>query len=264
VARFLVVPREVDLDLVVRWGVPKDPPGVPSFESGSLWRAFRDGESTRFSLAAAAYGSHPYTLVTVNPTFTLGEILLNPVLAASGAPVYPLQYPLDEVLFVNLLARGCGIEVHGCGIVDEAGHGLLFVGHSGAGKSTTAELWASEPGVRVLSDERIVVRRQDDQLRMYGTPWHSRGRHACPESAVLRRVLVLEHGPANELLPLRGGAAASALLSRSFVPHYCARGLDSSLSFVSQLVEAVPCETFHFVPDCGAVAAVRGSHPWVS
>ena len=61
-------------------------------------------------------------------------------------PIYPLHYPLDELLMVHLLARGRGVEIHGSGIVDADGYGTLFAGQSGAGKTTMSRLWLSEPG----------------------------------------------------------------------------------------------------------------------
>ena len=51
--------------------------------------------------------------------------------------------------------------MHGCGIVRADGTGNLFVGHSGAGKSTTTRLWTEVEDVEVLSDDRIIVRRDE-------------------------------------------------------------------------------------------------------
>ncbi|MGV8042266.1 MAG: hypothetical protein AB2L07_20180 [Thermoanaerobaculaceae bacterium] len=247
----------------MRWGDTSGPAGDAVFTSGGLWQLVRAGERLRFDLVSPSFGAYPYVSATLATDFRTGEVVVHPGLAASGAPFYALQYPLDELLFTNLLARGRGIELHGCGLVDEAGNGLLFVGHSGAGKSTTAGLWVQEPGVRILSDDRIIVRLIDGELRMYGTPWHGEARHSLPEHAVLRRILVLEHGQSNHLERLPRGAAASALMSRSFVPHYSAPGLEFSLAFVAQVVELVPCEVLRFVPGPEAVELVRRSHPWL-
>lgn len=248
--------------MVVWWGDTVSPTEVPVFTSGGLWQLVRVGKFLRFDFVSPSFGPQPYVSATVNQGFSRGEIVLHSRLASAATPFFPLQYPLDELLFTNLLALGRGIELHGCGLVDEAGNGLLFVGHSGAGKSTTAGLWAQAPGVRILSDDRIIVRLIDGELRMYGTPWHGEARHARPEHAVLRRVLVLEHGASNEMELLPRVVAASALMSRSFVPHYSAPGLDFSLSFVAQVVNLVPCEVLRFVPGPEAVEVVRRSHPW--
>jgi hypothetical protein len=79
--------------------------------------------------------------------------------------VSPLEYPLDELLIMHRLTQEKAIELHGSGIVRADGMGNLFVGHSGAGKSTTTRLWTEREDVEVLSDDRIIVRR-DEELRV--------------------------------------------------------------------------------------------------
>ena len=110
--------------------------------------------------------------------FTEGEVAVRRDIFAGRLPLYPLQYPLDELLMVHLLARGRGVAIHGSGVVDADGRGTLFAGQSGAGKTTMARLWLSEPGVKILSDERVVLRQEGDDVWMYGTPWHGDGRIA--------------------------------------------------------------------------------------
>ena len=56
------------------------------------------------------------------------------------------QYPLDELLIMHRLTREKAIELHGSGIVRADGIGNLFIGHSGAGKSTTTRLWTEREG----------------------------------------------------------------------------------------------------------------------
>ena len=96
---------------------------------------------------------------------------------------------------VHLLARGHGVEVHGGGVVMPDGRGWLFVGVSGAGKTTLSRMWCAEPDVRVLSDERIILREEGGEIWMYGTPWHGDGHIAEPGRARLDRVFFLRHGP---------------------------------------------------------------------
>src|SRR5207237_1422736 len=69
------------------------------------------------------------------------------------------------------------IELHGCGIVGPGGASNLFVGHSGAGKSTTTRLWTALGGVEVLSDDRIIVRRDESagKASVAETPFEAGG-----------------------------------------------------------------------------------------
>ena len=81
--------------------------------------------------------------------------------ARSSYPGVALSYPLDELLIMHRLTQEKAIELHSCGIVRPDGTGNLFVGHSGAGKSTTTRLWMERENVEILSDDRIIVRRDD-------------------------------------------------------------------------------------------------------
>jgi hypothetical protein len=183
-------------------------------------------------------------------------VLLSRRFFDTDRPVYPLEYPLDELLMIHRLSQGEGVEVHAVGISDENGRGHLFLGHSGAGKSTTARLWLDRPGVRILSDDRIILRARDGQIWMYGTPWHGDAGIASPDSALLTGIYLLEHGNSNEQFLLPPGRAAAELFTRSFVTHHSGEGIRFTLEFLDRVARAVPCSIFKFVPDESAVEAI--------
>ncbi|MBN1260708.1 MAG: hypothetical protein JXB35_08510, partial [Anaerolineae bacterium] len=120
-------------------------------------------------LYADAARSDPDTVAIMQPDFGAGDLYVRRTDPAAEHAIVP-PYPLDEILVVNLLAKGRGVLLHSCA-VDDDGHGTLFLGESGAGKSTTARLW-SEAGVRVLNDDRVIVRQSGGRFWAYGTPWH--------------------------------------------------------------------------------------------
>src|SRR5271166_6551020 len=119
---------------------------------------------------------------------------------------------------MHRLALGEGVELHALGLADQDGSGYLFLGHSGAGKSTTARLWMRQPGVQLLSDDRIILRQQDGVYRMYGTPWHGDAGVSSPASAPLSAIFLLEQSPQHELLPIAQPQAAAELFARAFLP----------------------------------------------
>src|SRR5262249_3947103 len=140
----------------------------------------------------------PYKSAWFNEDFTRGEVLLLKRYFDQETPLYPLEYPLDELLMIHRISRGEGAEVHGCGLVTSEGQGLLFIGHSGAGKSTTSRLWLNQPGTTVLSDDRIILRVQNGTLRMYGTPWHGDAGLAAQAFAPVHKIYLLQHASRNE------------------------------------------------------------------
>jgi hypothetical protein len=237
------------------------PDRPPLFHSGGLWSLFEERleecEGYRLNFQRNLPGELPYKSVWFDRNFERGRLLLSRRFFPEDLPVYPFEYPLDEVLMIHRLACGYGLEVHAVGIVDEIGRGHLFLGHSGAGKSTTARLWLNQPGVQILSDDRIILRVHGDKLFMYGTPWHGDAGISSPDCAAVTNIYFLEQYRQNEIVPLAPGVAAAELFARSFVPRHCAQGLDFSLAFMERVTRQIPCNIFRFLPEQSAVEAIR-------
>lgn len=139
-------------------------PGPRLFDSGTTWELSQSERGLQFDFCAGMFGSVPFKRLSVDPFFRLGTLEMNEE-CLNNFPnlVEPLGYPLDELLIMHRLTQEKAIELHGTGIVRPNGDANLFVGHSGAGKSTTTRLWTDVEDVEVLSDDRIIVRR--DELR---------------------------------------------------------------------------------------------------
>jgi hypothetical protein len=257
---FLTEEGAGDATLSAAWGLlDEEALGQPLFDSGALWKLYR-GENDGFTLRFATpyLGERPYKLARFNHDFTQGEVLLHRPFFGQDNVVFPLEYPLDELWLLNLLARGRGAELHCSGIKDEHGRGILFVGQSGAGKTTMSRLWEAEPGVEILSDDRIVLRSvEDGQYHMYGTPWHGEAELSSPEKAPLAAIFFLRHGERNQLRDLNRAEACARLFSCSFPTYYDAAGLDFTLQFFEKLTSAVPCRELSFVPEREAVELLR-------
>jgi hypothetical protein len=230
--------------------------GLRLFDSGGSWRLYRQADGYRFDFVTQRSPA-PYKVAFFNPDFSIGRVTLDRTFFAGATTIDPLEYPLDELLVISLLGRGRGVELHGCGVAD-GDDGYLFVGQSGAGKTTTARLWLDDGAALVLSDDRIVVREDGDGLWMYGTPWHGEEEFASPASAPLTRIFFLAHGPGNALRPATGAAAAARLFTCCFPPFHDHAGLDFTLSLLGRILDRVPCFELTFVPDPGVVGFVRG------
>lgn len=248
---------ECDINVSVEWTDRlQRPAGRKLFDSGSVWVLHEEDDGFVFDFSTPVLGDQPYKRLLVDGEFSAARLLLNRECLPNGRVVYPLEYPLDELLVINWLARAGGAEVHGCGLIDRGTNGHLFLGHSGAGKSTTARLWSSIRAAQVLSDDRIILREESNQIWMHGTPWHGEAGLASPEKTKVRKIFVLEHGDRNEILPLPQARAVEALFARSFPPFYGHGPLASTLSFLHQVTNRVPCYLFRFVPDESAVSEV--------
>jgi hypothetical protein len=249
--------------------VPKLYPsiGPKIFDSGSLWRLHSSEKRLEFDFTTPALGDAPYKRLRTDSEFRSASLLMSEEFRTSTSS---LEYPVDELLIMHRLTQERGIELHGVGMAGPNGANNLFVGHSGAGKSTTARLWTSLYEVKILSDDRIIVRESpardlhpgDDprQIFMYGTPWHGEGCFALPDRAPLRRIFILEHGQGNVITQLNRSQAVGELFARAFVPFHRHEYIESALSFLDQLVESVPCYRYSFEPDARAVEKILQFH----
>jgi len=256
--RFLTPGAAPDIQLRVCLDELSPAEGAAVFDSGLLWQMYgRGGGDCAIDVHSSVLGPAPYQRAIFNSSFTAGEIRCHAGYFDRAQPVRPLQAPLDQLLFVNYLASGYGADVHACGIVDSDGRGHLFLGQSGAGKTTMTRQWEEAGGAEILSDDRIILRVEDGVVRMYGTPWHGEGRAASPKRVPVAQMLFLGKGPRNEAVSLRPAAAVARLMATSFLPFHNAGALDYTLAFFERTAQLVPVRELQWVPDVRVVDFVR-------
>lgn len=257
--RFIVKNSDcADVTVQAKWGELRDPvTGDETFDSGGLWKLYWQNSHYLFRFISPVFGLFPYKQACFSTDFTSGEVVLHREYFDHRQPVNALEYPLDELLMVNLLTLGRGVEVHACGIEDSDGRGYLFLGQSGAGKTTTARLWNEASGIQVLSDDRIILRRLDGKIWMYGTPWHGEAEFAYSTRTPLTQIFFLGRGERNQVVPVRSPEAVARLMACSFVPFYNAAALDYALAFFEHLMKTIPCGELRFAPDERVLDFVR-------
>jgi hypothetical protein len=243
---------DVNVHICARWtDIPPECAGAMLFDSGGAWQLRRSNGDFLFTFRSSVGGPEPYKVARFNQTFTVGDVqLYRPHFEQhpSAAP-HPLQYPLDELLMVHVLAQGKGVEVHGCGLLDSSGRAYVFAGQSGAGKSTLARLLVDHPGVTLLSDERVVLRTDRDRLAVFGTPWQGDAHFAAPLSGELAAVFFLNKGATHVVRPTGGSQAAARLFACSFLPFHNAEAVEQTISAVEQVTRKTRCYDLWFAPD---------------
>ena len=229
------------------------------FDAGGSWRLLQSGSDFQFTFRSNRDSSIPYKTARFNPTFTAGDVQLSRhhFEHRSSEAVYPLEYPLDELLMIHLLSQGRGVEVHGCGLLDRAGRAYLFAGQSGAGKSTMARLWVDQPGVRAAQRR---ARGAEDGSRSHHGVRHAvaRRRRAgrTPCGRACGRVFPAPRDSAHRLVPADGARAAAQLLACSFLPFHTAGPIDRTVTAVERVTRDAPCYDLWFAPDQSVIDAL--------
>jgi hypothetical protein len=260
-ARFVTSDPVSDLTVTVHYEVPPlvsgDSPEV--FDSGGVWRLYRTDGGYTFTMGTPVIdGGRPYRVVHFDDALTEGQLYVRPMdhsetarLPDGRMPICPWEYPLDELLVVNKIADGSGVNIHGCAVMHN-GVGHLMVGVSGAGKSTLAELWKPR-GVPILSDDRIIVRPNGGRMFVHGTPWHGDAQVSLNERAPLANLYFIVKSDENYLRRLSGADALTRLVVRCFPTLYFKVGMENTMSLLSDIAASVPAYEFGFLPDQSAI-----------
>jgi hypothetical protein len=156
----------------------------------------------------------------------------------------PFEYPLDGLILYYLTVISGDIMIHASGI-SNAGHGYIFSGISGKGKSTMANLWDNS-GARVIHDDRLILRNTGNGYRMFNTPIYSDDE---PRESVLSKIFIIEHGSENILVPLKGANAVTQVLANCIQHNWGADIIARLLGSISIMCGTIPTSKLYFKPD---------------
>jgi hypothetical protein len=160
----------------------------------------------------------------------------------------PMEYPLDGLILYYLTVLNGDIMIHASGVSYE-GRGYLFSGISGSGKSTMAKLW-DIPGVKIIHDDRLIVRKEDMGYMMFNTPVYNNDE---PFESKLDRIFIIDHGTENRIIQLGEVESVSLVMSNCIQHNWHTSIITGLLDSVSDLTRAVPAARFFFLPDKSAV-----------
>ena len=133
----------------------------------------------------------------------------------------------------------------------------LFVAPPGTGKSTHAALWKKKLGdrVRILNGDKPLLRRQQDQILVYGNPWQGKEGWGENASGVLAGIYFLRRSDRNYVLPIAPGEAVADLVHATEYPQD-AEGVHKLLDFLERITAHTRLNVLYCTPEAAAVDAV--------
>ncbi len=162
-----------------------------------------------------------------------------------------MLFPSDQILVARLLADRDGCYLHSAGAIVN-GAGMLFVGHSEAGKSTTTQMLIDadargDLAAEILCDDRNIVRRWDDGWKVYGSWSHGDIPVVSAASAPLRAICFLEKAAENSLSPLTDRQEIRRrLLACVIKPFITTEWWEKTLDVIERLAREAPCYRMRF------------------
>lgn len=236
---------EGDADCTFDWRIgPVHAPSFAPLVVSAIWRAWvhPDGHE---QIVFFWGGGDPYLSVEFDREFTTANVTRLAQDADRDA-LNVAEYPFSEYVASRLLAREGAVEFHASSIILD-GKAYLFVGHSGAGKSTIS-LLAEGAGARVLSDDRTIVRIDDSGPMAWGTPWHGTGKQSSPASASVDGVFLLVQDRRNHVKAIDDARAVKELFVRSIQANVQESEVTACLATIERLVTEYGVQWLHFVP----------------
>lgn len=214
------------------------PQHEPLFRAGHNWAVWQEGNQFHF---CAGYQGRTVPRVTCWTDEDLTKILIG---YDPSSTAFPFKYPIDQILSWAALGQCFGCLVHGAAVVKE-GKALVLTGRSGAGKTTLSE-FCREQGWTVLSDDRVILYKNQGTWYAAGTPWHGSGPFALPVTAPLSEIFLLEQSHKEGITPLDERQVGHRLLDVTSVPWFVESWSQNTLGVVHSLSSEVPVSLFRF------------------
>lgn len=221
------------------------------------WAIYRKGDSWVYlGISPEAGDKDIHRIAVFNHNYTKGRIYNDKEETFLKGNLNSLTlFSTDQILLAKVLADRDGCYLHSSG-VDLDGKGLLFVGHSDAGKSTIAKMLKDK--AEILCDDRIIIRKQPEGFRIYGTWSHGEMPEVSNESAPLRAILFLNKTNENRLELLKDRSEINKMLLACLIkPFVTAEWWEKMLSLINKISVEIPCYLLYFDKSGGAVDLLK-------
>lgn len=158
---------------------------------------------------------------------------------------------LCQIFYTHAVQRHI-IYLHSS-LIDYQGNGLMFLGPSGIGKTTQAELWNQYRDALIINGDVVFVQETPDAFLGWGTPWHGSSPYCENTSVPVKALIVLKQAPENSIRELTGFEKVTAVSNNVFYPRWLEGGMELCLETLNHLLSALPVYELSCRPDEDAV-----------
>lgn len=116
----------------------------------------------------------------------------------------------------KVLEKYNGMFLH-CASIKYNGKAYLFTAPSGTGKTTHIKLWIEHMGnrVEVINGDKPILRRKDNEIIVYGTPWQGKENYGSNINAPLGGIFLLRRAEKNTVTKATAKESLPFLLSQT-------------------------------------------------
>ena len=159
-------------------------------------------------------------------------------------------------LFYSHVVRHHMLQFHSS-LIDIDNCGLMFLGPSGIGKTTQAELWNQYRDALIINGDVVFVQETEDAFLGWGTPWHGSSPYCENTNVPVHAMIVLKQSPENSIRELTGFEKVTAVSHSVFYPRWLENGMEFCLETLDHLLKKVPVYELSCRPDEDAVRLTK-------
>ena len=167
-----------------------------------------------------------------------------------------IRFSIDNacmLLYAFSTADKHTLEMHAA-VIERKGHGFLFLGHSGTGKSTHARMWMSAfEDAKLLNDDNPVLRiLENGEVHVYGSPWSGKTPCYINREVPVGAIVQLAQAPHNKIWPLRLPEAYAYMLSSASGLKIEPKMMDALYDTIARVIQTVQVYKMECLPDTDA------------
>ena len=166
------------------------------------------------------------------------------------------EYSLPLAAMCSRFSLFKTLFIHGS-FVEYKGNGIVFVGYSGVGKTTQAQLWEKYLNATPINGDKVFLRVVDDAVFACGSPWKGSSEYCVNKNVPLKAIVVLNQAAENKIIKLNSIECIKYFMPHVFFPHWDEKCKVKALDTFNDILEKVPVWLLECRPDEEAVLLTK-------